>query len=223
MFAVIKTGGKQYKVSAEDVLEVERLEGVEGDSAVFENVLMVGEGDNVTIGAPMVEGASVAYEIVEQNRGKKIIVFKKRRRQKSEKTLGHRQLLSTVKITEILTGGAKAKVAKKAKAEDKKKEDTTAKADVAEAPKKEAKKAAKADDLQPLFEKPSGEADDLKKISGVGPVLEKKLNALGIYTYAQVAAFTPEDIERVDESLSFKGRIERDNWLEQAKELEAAK
>ncbi|MGJ8528245.1 30S ribosomal protein S2 [Maritalea sp.] len=70
-----------------------------------------------------------------------------------------------------------------------------------------------------LFEKPAGEADDLKKISGVGPVLEGKLNELGIYTYAQVAAFTPEDIVNVDDRLSFKGRIERDGWLGQAAEL----
>jgi len=71
----------------------------------------------------------------------------------------------------------------------------------------------------PLFDKPAGEADDLKKISGVGPVLEGKLNELGIYTYAQVAAFTPEDIANVDERLSFKGRIDRDGWLAQAAEL----
>ncbi|MCZ4273029.1 30S ribosomal protein S2 [Maritalea porphyrae] len=71
----------------------------------------------------------------------------------------------------------------------------------------------------PLFEKPEGEADDLKKISGVGPVLEGKLNELGIYTYAQVAAFTQDDITNVDERLSFKGRIDRDGWLAQAAEL----
>lgn len=70
-----------------------------------------------------------------------------------------------------------------------------------------------------LFEKPEGDADDLKKISGVGPVLEGKLNGLGIYTYAQVAAFTAEDIAKVDDALSFKGRIERDGWLAQAAEL----
>jgi len=206
MFAVIKTGGKQYKVKADDLLQIERLEGVEGDTAIFDTVLMVGEGDNVTIGSPVVEGASVAYEIVEQGRGEKIIVFKKRRRQKSEKTQGHRQLLSTVKITEILTGGKKASApAKKA------------------APKAEEKAADSDAAVTPLFEKPAGAADNLKKISGVGPVLEKKLNALGIYTFEQVSNFTADDIERVDNELNFKGRIERDNWLQQAKELAAAK
>ena len=78
---------------------------------------------------------------------------------------------------------------------------------------------APADDSAPLFTAPEGEPDDLKKISGVGPVLEGKLHALGITKYAQVAAFTAEDIAMVDERLSFKGRIERDNWLEQAAEL----
>ena len=66
---------------------------------------------------------------------------------------------------------------------------------------------------------PEGAADDLKKISGVGPALEKKLNDLGITTFAQVAAFTKDDIEKVDDALSFKGRIERDDWVSQAKEL----
>lgn len=79
-----------------------------------------------------------------------------------------------------------------------------------------------ADDGAPLFDTPEGEPDDLKKISGVGPVLEGKLHALGITKYAQVAAFTPEQIAQVDERLSFKGRIERDNWLEQAAELAKA-
>lgn len=160
MFAVIKTGGKQYKVQPDDVLSIERVEGVEGDTAAFETVLMVGDGDNITIGSPLVDGASVAYEIVEQGRGEKIIVFKKRRRQKSESTKGHRQLLSTVKITEVLMGGKKAKVsitkaadipaggkAEKAAAN---KTEAPAKAKAADAKKKAAsddkKAAAKTDD-----------------------------------------------------------------------------
>ena len=95
------------------------------------------------------------------------------------------------------------------------------------APKKAAaKKAAapKADaDAAAMFSAPTGDADDLKKISGVGPVLEKKLNALGITSFDQIAAFTAEDIAKVDEELNFKGRIERDGWLDQAKEFAAAK
>ncbi|MFN3170325.1 MAG: 50S ribosomal protein L21 [Hyphomicrobiales bacterium] len=230
MFAVIKTGGKQYKVAADDVIQIEKL-GQDADSqVVFDNVLMVGNDADVTVGAPLVDGASVVGELVENKRGKKIIIFKKRRRQNSRRKNGHRQEYSVVKITDILTGGAKPKAAKKAapkKAEDKaadaapaEKPATKKAAPKKEAPKKEAP-AASAGDLPEgaLFAAPEGAADDLKKISGVGPVLEKKLNALGITTFAQVAAFTPEDIAKVDDALSFKGRIDRDNWLEQAATL----
>ncbi len=234
MFAVIKTGGKQYRVTADDILKVEKVEAEAGDTVTFDDVLMVGNDKDVTVGAPMVDGASVAAEVVEQGRSRKIIVFKKRRRKNSRRRNGHRQMLTTVRITDILTGGAKpAKKAAPKKAAAKAEKPAEAKAD---APKKEKPKAEKpaaakkeeakaADDggIKALFTAPEGEKDDLKKISGVGPVLEKKLNALGITTFAQVAAFTEEDIARVDEALSFKGRIERDSWLDQAKALDAEK
>ena len=212
MFAVIKTGGKQYTVAPDDVIKIEKLAGEAGDTVVFDTVLMVG-GDNVEVGAPTVSGASVAAEILEQGRNSTVIIFKKRRRQNSRRKNGHRQPYTEVRITDILTGGAAPKkAAKKAKAEPKAEEPK------AEAP-KEAPKAAAGDELPVLFVAPEGEKDDLKKISGVGPVLEKKLNSMGITTFAQVAAFTPEDIAKVDDALSFKGRIERDNWLEQAAEF----
>jgi len=208
MFAVIKTGGKQYTVSPEDVIQVEKLEGEAGDTVTFDSVLLVGSEGETTVGAPVVEGASVAAEIVDQGRGRKIIIFKKRRRQNSRRRNGHRQHFTSVKITEILTGGkAPAKAAKKA---------TPAK--------KEAEKAAPAAaaEGEALFTAPA-EKDDLKKISGVGPVLEGKLNALGITSFAQIAAFTEEDIAKVDDALNFKGRIDRDNWLEQAAAFAAEK
>jgi len=191
MFAVIKTGGKQYKVAADDILEIEKLDAVAGDAIVFEEVLMVGADGDVTVGAPLVEGATVAAELVEQKRAKKIVVFKKKRRQNYRRKAGHRQHLSLVRITDILTGGAKPK-AKAAK-----------------------KPAAKAKSEAPA----AGAKDDLKLISGVGPALEKKLIALGVTTLSQVAAFTPEEIERVDAELNFKGRIEREDWISQAKTL----
>jgi large subunit ribosomal protein L21 len=215
MFAVIKTGGKQYTVSPEDVIKVEKLEGEAGDTVVFDSVLLVGGEGDAQVGAPLVEGATVAAEIVDQGRGRKIIIFKKRRRQNSRRRNGHRQHFTSVKITEILTGGkAPAKAAKKAApAKAEKEEKAPAKA-----------KAKKADaEVAALFDAPAGDKDDLKKISGVGPVLEGKLNALGITTFAQVAAFSAEDIAKVDDALNFKGRIERDNWLEQAAALAAEK
>ena len=218
MFAVIKTGGKQYRVTADDVLKVERVAGETGDIIEFTEVMMVGEGASATIGKPTIDGAMVTAEVVDQGRGRKIIAFKKRRRQNSRRTIGHRQHFTTVKIAEILTDGAKAskKAAKKpaAKAEAPKKAPAAEKA-----PAKE--KAAEAAPAA-LFTAPEGPADDLKKISGVGPVLEKKLNALGVTTFAQVAAMSRDDIEKLDDALSFKGRIDRDNWLEQAAELAKA-
>lgn len=204
MFAVIKTGGKQYRVAQDDLVKIEKLPADAGETVTFADVLMVGGETETMIGAPTVDGASVVGEVVEQARTRKIIIFKKRRRQNSRRRNGHRQSFTLVKITDILTGGAKPAAKKKAA----KSEDTA--------------KAAEASDALPvLFTAPEGPADDLKKISGVGPVLEKKLNALGITTYAQVAAFSADDIARVDEALSFKGRIERDNWVEQATELAA--
>lgn len=118
MFAVIKTGGKQYRVAANDVVKIEKLAGEPGDIVAFDSVLMVG-GESVTLGSPMVAGASVAGEIVEQTRGPKTISFKKRRRQNSKRKKGHRQHVTIVRITEILTGGEAGttkKTAKKAKA-----------------------------------------------------------------------------------------------------------
>jgi large subunit ribosomal protein L21 len=106
MFAVIKTGGKQYRVAADDLLQVEKIKGEPGEIVQFGEVLVVG-GDSATIGSPTVEGASVAAEVVEQGRGPKVIAFKKRRRKNSRRKRGHRQEFTLVRITEILTGGAK--------------------------------------------------------------------------------------------------------------------
>lgn len=207
MFAVIKTGGKQYNVAENDELKIEKIDGNVGDMVTFDQVLLVGGDGAPVIGAPVVEGASVAAEIINQGRGRKIIIFKKRRRQNSRRRNGHRQYLTTVKITEILTDGKKAS-AKKA------------------APKKEASKAdakkAEAETPAPLFSTPEGDKDDLKKISGVGPVLEGKLNALGITKFEQIANFSADEIAKVDEVLNFKGRIEREDWIAQAKDLAGA-
>ncbi|MFZ0610174.1 MAG: 50S ribosomal protein L21 [Xanthobacteraceae bacterium] len=106
MFAVFKTGGKQYRVAAEDVLKVDKVKGELGEIVEFGEVLVVG-GDNVTLGVPMVAGATVAAEVLEQGRGGKIIAFKKRRRKNSRRKIGHRQEFTLLRITEILTDGKK--------------------------------------------------------------------------------------------------------------------
>jgi large subunit ribosomal protein L21 len=106
MFAVIKTGGKQYRVVAEDLLEVARVEGEPGSVVEFGEVLAVG-GDSPLVGTPTIAGATVAAEVLSHGRGPKVIAFKKRRRKNSRRKRGHRQEFSLVRITEILTEGRK--------------------------------------------------------------------------------------------------------------------
>lgn len=124
MFAVIRTGGKQYTVAAGDVVTIEKLALDAGASVSFDDVLVLSKGaGSIEVGAPVVAGASVAGEVVEQTRGKKVIAFKKRRRQNSKRKRGHRQELTVVRITDILVGGkalprpAKAEKVAKAAAE----------------------------------------------------------------------------------------------------------
>lgn len=200
MFAVIKTGGKQYKVAEGDTLVIEKLAAAAGDTVTFDTVLMLGEGAGVTVGAPTVSGATVTAEVAAEVRGPKLITRKKRQRQTYRRTIGHRQDLMEVTITSINADGKAP--AKKA------------------APKKEA--APKAESA-PAAETPAAEAaaggDNLKKLTGIGPALEKKLNGAGITTFAQIAALTEADIAKLEEELSLAGRFAKDGWVEQAKEL----
>jgi len=210
MFAVLKTGGKQYKVQNGDVLRIEKIAADAGETVQFNDILMLG-GDTATVGTPLIEGAAVQAEVIDQIKGEKTINFVKRRRKHgSQRTKGHRQKLTLVRVTEILSKGAeksgvKAAVGKIAAAAATAPKAATAKA---AAPKAKAAPAAA-----------SGEGDDLTQLSGVGPALLKKLNAAGISTFAQIAAWTEADVAEFDEKLSFKGRIEREGWIAQAKEL----
>ena len=246
MFAVIKTGGKQYKVASGDMLRVERIAASAGEKIQFNDVLMLG-GDKPVLGAPMVKDAGVQAEVVDQIKGDKVINFVKRRRKHSSKrTKGHRQKLTLVKITDILASGAgksgvaaaigtgsvsasaiaaitgksddaaampaKAKKAAPKKAEPKKAEAKKAEPKAeANTEKKAAPKAAKANEAK--------DADDLSQISGVGPVIVKKLHGEGVTTFAQIAKWTDADVEAIEEKLSFKGRVGREDWIAQAKEL----
>jgi large subunit ribosomal protein L21 len=212
MFAVLKTGGKQYKVQAGDVLRVETLAAAAGEKIQFNEVLMLG-GDKTVVGAPLVDGAAVQADVIDQIKGEKLIKFVKRRRKHSSKrTVGHRQKLTLVRVTDILASGADKSGVKAAIGAG----SVSGAAVEAAAPAKKApaKKAA------PKAAAPAAEgADDLKKLSGVGPALEKKLLEAGVTTFAQIAAWGEAEIAEFDEKLSFKGRIEREGWVEQAKEL----
>jgi large subunit ribosomal protein L21 len=211
MFAVIKTGGKQYRVAANDQITIEKLIGSAGETVAFEHVLMLTRDGVTTVGAPTVAGASVAAEIVEQGRGDKVISFKKRRRQNSKRKRGHRQDLTVVRITDILTDGAKVTV--------------TAKAPVAAAAlavaAAVAPKAAKAKASAPA----AGGMDtsNLSLIAGIGPTIEKKLRAAGVQTWNEIAAWTADDVAKWDAELALRGRATREEWVEQAKELLAGK
>jgi len=204
MFAVMKTGGKQYKVASGDILRVEKLAAAAGETVQFNEILMVGD----TIGAPMIDGAAVQAEVIDQIKGDKTINYVRRRRKHSSKrTKGHRQQLTLVKVTEILaTGGDKTGVK------------AAIGAAIASAMAHEAPGAAPKAKAAPAAKATAG-ADDLKVLSGVGPALEKKLHENGVTSFAQIAAWTEADVAEMDEKLSFKGRIEREGWIEQAKNL----
>jgi large subunit ribosomal protein L21 len=118
MFAVIKAGGKQYRVAEDQMLQIEKIKGEPGEIVQLGEVIMLG-GDQPEIGSPMVSGASVAVEVVSQGRGPKIIAFKKRRRKNSRRKRGHRQEFTLIRISEILTGGAKPSKGPKPKPERK--------------------------------------------------------------------------------------------------------
>jgi large subunit ribosomal protein L21 len=144
MYAVIRTGGKQYRVAPNDVLQIEKLPGSAGDVVQFGDVLMLGAESGPTLGTPTVAGAGVSAEIVEQGRGEKIIIFKKRRRQNYRRRNGHRQYLTTVRILDILEN---IKIAEAPKAEAKPKKDKAPEAGVPAAVEKP--KAAKPNAEQP--------------------------------------------------------------------------
>jgi len=214
MYAVFKSGGKQYKVAQNDVITLDKLEADEGSTILFDEVLMVIDGDKTTIGSPLVKNMKVSATILEQKKDKKIIVFKKKRRHNYRRKFGHRSHISVVRI-EGIGENVKGIAAPKKKAAPK----TEKPAPKVKTPAKAATKAPAAPKKEAA--KPAAKAaiDDLTKISGVGPVIVGKLEKLGITTFAQIAAFKKADIADIDEKLSFKGRIDRDEWIKQAKEL----
>lgn len=205
MFAVMKTGGKQYKVRQGDTLRVEKLAADAGETVQFNDVLMLG-GDSTVVGAPTVAGAAVQAEVVDQIRGDKLIHFVKRRRKhSSQRTKGHRQSLTLLKITSILAEGADATGVKAAIGAGSAPKTAAAPAKAAPA---KAAPAPKAEAAPAAAEAPAG--DDLTAITGIGPAAAKKLAEAGVTTYAQLAAVDPE---------TFEGPKVKPEWIEQAKSL----
>jgi large subunit ribosomal protein L21 len=169
MFAVIRTGGKQYRVAAEDVIKVEKVKGDPGEIVQFGEVLVVG-GDDVTLGEPTIAGASVAAEVLEQGRGAKVIAFKKRRRKNSRRKRGHRQEFTLLRVTEILTDGAKPTVTARPKPERKPKPAVAASEDGDDTEESAAPKAkaAKKKPAKAAAKKPAAKKADKPKSGAKG-------------------------------------------------------
>jgi len=240
MFAVIKTGGKQYKVAEGDEIIIEKLDAEAGNDVTFEEVLLLGKDGKVEVGAPTVAGASVVGKVAEQRKGAKVMIFKKRQRNTYRRKKGHRQLETVVTIESILAKGqkpaakkaapkttaaktaapeaAEAKTAAKAAPKKAPAKPAEAKAEPKKAAPKKAETSTGADDRGRLAAA-QGTADDLKKITGIGPAFEKKLNAAGIFHYWQIGGLKKAQIADLEAELNMSGRVERDDWVKQAKAL----
>ena len=198
MYAIVEIAGQQFKVAKDQKVFVNRLSTEEGKNVDFDNVLLIGDGDNVTVGAPAIDGAQVSAKVLKHLKGDKVIVFKKKRRKGYRVKNGHRQSLTEIVIEGITASGAKKSAPKK---ETKKAEPKAEKA----APKAATKKA-------------TGKADDLKKIEGAGPKAAEALVNAGYETFAKVAKATPEELSNVlSEASSRLAHIVTDTWPKQAK------
>ena len=193
MYAIVEIAGHQFKVEKDQKVFVNRLAVEEGKQVDFDNVLLLADGSNVTVGAPAIDGAQVSAKVLKHLKGDKVIVFKKKRRKGYRVKNGHRQALTEIVIENIVASGAKpAKKAEKA------------------APKKE----AKAEAPKATAKKASGKADDLKKIEGIGPKIAETLIEAGIATYADLAKAKPAKISEIIEGV--RGNHVPDTWPQQA-------
>ncbi len=223
MFAVLKTGGKQYRVQSGDILRVEKLSAEAGETIQFNEVLMIG-GESPVVGAPLVEDAGVQATVIDQIKGEKLIHYVKRRRKhSSQRKKGHRQQLTLLRVTEILSSGAGASGVKAACGSGLRRGagEAPAPASQTAATRKARVEASEPDAVRRpanLLDAARGEKpDNLQKLTGVGPKLESLLHENGVFHFDQIAAWDADEVAYMNDRLSIKGRIERDNWIEQAK------
>ncbi|MCL4113063.1 UNVERIFIED_CONTAM: hypothetical protein GTU68_049985 [Idotea baltica] len=234
MYAVIKTGGKQYRVEPGNVLKVESLEAGIGEAVTFEEVLMIADGDDITIGTPTIASAKVVAEVIAHGRAKKVEIIKFKRRKHHQKRTGHRQNFTQIQIQNINGKGTVAKKATaKTKAADKDEDAKAAKKPAAKkaAPKKEAapakapaaKKEAAAE-KKPAAKKASpakakkSDVDDLTKIEGIGPKAAQAFNDAGINSFADLAKAKVPALQKIlDESEGRFGAMNPGSWPKQAK------
>jgi large subunit ribosomal protein L21 len=214
MYAIVEMAGQQFKVAKDQKVYVHRLQTEEGKKVTFDNVLLLDDGKNVTIGAPAIDGAAVEAKVIKHLRGDKVIVFHKKRRKGYRKKNGHRQSLTEIIIESIVAKGAKkaAKAAPK-KAAAPKVEAPKAKATPKKAaPKKATPKAA------PKKAVAKAKADDLKKVEGIGPKIAEIFNNAGIVTFADLAKTSVKKLETIlTEAGSRYASKNPGSWPKQAK------
>ncbi len=211
MYAIVEIAGHQFKVEKDQRVFVNRLTTEEGKKVSFDNVLLIGDGDKTTLGAPAIDGAQVSAKVLKHLKGDKVIVFKKKRRKGYRVKNGHRQSLTEIVIESIVTSGAKP--AKKAEKAAPKKE--TKKAEPKVVAKVALPKAEKAAPKKAAPKKATGKADDLKKIEGIGPKIASTLVEAGIATFADLAKAKPAAISEIIASV--RGNHVTDTWPAQAK------
>ncbi|WP_047247148.1 50S ribosomal protein L21 [Maribacter thermophilus] len=197
MYAIVEMAGQQFKVAKDQKVYVHRLQVEEGKKVTFDNVLLLDDGKNVTVGAPAIDGAAVEAKVIKHLRGDKVIVFHKKRRKGYRKKNGHRQSLTEIVIESIVAKGAKKAAPAKKEA------------------KPEAKKAAPAKPATKKAAPKTAKADDLKKIEGIGPKIAETLVASGIATYADLAKTKSEKISEIIADV--RGNHVTDTWPAQAK------
>jgi len=223
MYAVIKTGGKQYRVSPGDMLKVESIEAQIGDTFNFEEVMMIANGEDITVGAPTIASAKVAALVVAHGRAKKVEIIKFRRRKHHQKRTGHRQNYTQVQIQNINGEGAPERVAtpktadavtdSEAAPKKEAKTEKPAKTEATEAPKAEAEKKPAAT----ATSKEASSSDDLSKIEGIGPKAANALVEGGIASFADLAKSSVEDIEKILEEAEGRfSSLKPATWPKQA-------
>lgn len=204
MYAIVEIAGQQFKVAKDQKVFVHRLASEEGDKVSFDNVLLLDNDGEVTIGAPAIDGAAVEAKVVKHLKGDKVIVFKKKRRKGFRKKNGHRQSLTEIIIENIVGSGAK-KAAPKKKATPKKE------ATAAVETKPAAEKAA------PKKKAASKKGDDLKKIEGIGPKAAEALVNAGVDTFAKLAKKSADEVKEIlTEASSTLAHLDPGTWAQQA-------
>lgn len=224
MYAIVEIAGKQFKVTKDQHIYAPLMADEAGASVELDKVLLMGDGDDITLGDSAISGVRVAATVVEHVKDDKVIVFKKKRRKGYKKKQGHRQQYTKLLIDEILASGQQASPKKKQepKPEPVQAEKTSASEPAHVLPASDELTPAPVSAEETATPKATTEEqpDDLKEINGIGPVFEEELNERGVRTYQQLVDLSSEEIEKLDAEIDGVTReMIEDDWIPQAKEL----